>query len=182
MIYFQKDNQTRLEEKIRTNFQQGLQVEHFAGKGRGVVTTRRFGIGEFIVEYKGKVIDKATAEQLESIYPRYWNTNTIWMKILMHGLATTYSCSQTISPPRIHCEKLHYIWNDQCPMVNTITQMYQNVSVTMKCYFFFYSSAACYMYYFKWGPRQEEYWWENDAFILMKYNFWPILDFKLFID
>lgn len=44
------------------------QVKHFGAKGRGVVTTRHFAKGEFVVEYIGDLIDMREAKQRETIY------------------------------------------------------------------------------------------------------------------
>lgn len=53
-----------------------IQVRHFAGKGRGVITTREFTKGEFVVEYIGELIDQLTAKKREKIYAQdrseYW--------------------------------------------------------------------------------------------------------------
>ena len=42
-----------------------VEIEH---KGRGIVTTRPFEKGEFVVEYAGDLIDQGTAEELEAKY------------------------------------------------------------------------------------------------------------------
>ncbi|XP_063889960.1 histone-lysine N-methyltransferase Set8-like isoform X2 [Scylla paramamosain] len=43
-------------------------VKHFGAKGRGVVTTRKFKKGEFVVEYIGDLIDVREAKERESRY------------------------------------------------------------------------------------------------------------------
>ena len=70
MIYFQNEKQTELEDKIKRSCQEGLRVENIEGKGRGVVATQNFSRGQFIVEYKGDLIDLPTAKQLENTYSR----------------------------------------------------------------------------------------------------------------
>ena len=45
-----------------------IQVVILEGKGRGVIASRNFVKGEFIVEYAGDLVDETTAKQLEEIY------------------------------------------------------------------------------------------------------------------
>ncbi len=51
-----------------------IQVHNFAGKGRGVVTTRLFRKGEFVVEYAGDLIDMTEARIRERLYAADQNT------------------------------------------------------------------------------------------------------------
>jgi [histone H4]-lysine20 N-methyltransferase SETD8 len=46
----------------------GLEVRDFGKKGRGVVTTREFHKGEFVVEYAGELIDNKEAKRREEEY------------------------------------------------------------------------------------------------------------------
>lgn len=50
-----------------------FQIRHFPGKGRGVVTTREFTKGEFVVEYVGVLIDQVTAKKRELLYAQDQN-------------------------------------------------------------------------------------------------------------
>ena len=43
------------------------------GKGRGVVATRNFSKGEFVVEYIGELVDQTTAKQREAKYAKDQN-------------------------------------------------------------------------------------------------------------
>lgn len=45
--------------------QDGLKIENFLGKGRGVVATRLFKKGEFVLEYAGDILDYHTAIRRE---------------------------------------------------------------------------------------------------------------------
>lgn len=47
-----------------------LQVEYFADKGRGVVTTKLFEQGTFVIEYIGELITKELAVARETTYSR----------------------------------------------------------------------------------------------------------------
>ncbi|XP_034947444.1 N-lysine methyltransferase KMT5A-B [Chelonus insularis] len=76
-----KSKKTVLEEKQRliamkvlSQTEDGLEVRHFVGKGRGVVTTREFCKGEFVVEYIGELIDQTTAKKREAEYAKDQNT------------------------------------------------------------------------------------------------------------
>ncbi|XP_071520101.1 uncharacterized protein Set8 isoform X2 [Panulirus ornatus] len=63
-----QERQKEIEEKIKNGKEEGLTVKHFGTKGRGVVTTRQFAKGEFVVEYIGDLIDMREAKQRETIY------------------------------------------------------------------------------------------------------------------
>ncbi|CAL7938886.1 unnamed protein product [Xylocopa violacea] len=69
-----EEKQRDMENKVRYQVEEGLEVRHFAGKGRGVVTTREFMKGEFVVEYIGELIDQMTAKKREKIYAQDQNT------------------------------------------------------------------------------------------------------------
>ena len=45
-----------------------LAVENYPGKGRGVVATRDFKSGEFVVEYSGEILEVNEAKERESKY------------------------------------------------------------------------------------------------------------------
>ncbi|KAK7083987.1 Histone-lysine N-methyltransferase [Halocaridina rubra] len=64
----QLEQQKEIEERILNNCEEGLKVEHFGAKGRGVVTTRHFSKGEFVIEYIGDLIDMREAKDREKIY------------------------------------------------------------------------------------------------------------------
>uniref|UniRef100_A0A182N8C9 [histone H4]-lysine(20) N-methyltransferase n=1 Tax=Anopheles dirus TaxID=7168 RepID=A0A182N8C9_9DIPT len=63
-----------IERSIREGRESGLKIEHFEGKGRGIVTTRSFSKGEFVVEYIGDLISVSEAKQREQIYAKDDNT------------------------------------------------------------------------------------------------------------
>ena len=45
-------------------------MEDFTGKGRGVVASRAFAKGDYVVEYAGDLIDMQEAERREAEYSR----------------------------------------------------------------------------------------------------------------
>lgn len=63
-----QERQKEIEERIKSGTEDGLMVKHFGAKGRGVVTTRTFSKGEFVVEYIGDLIDVREAKEREKIY------------------------------------------------------------------------------------------------------------------
>ncbi|KAK4306269.1 hypothetical protein Pmani_021891 [Petrolisthes manimaculis] len=63
-----QERQKEIEERIKTGKEEGLTVKHFGAKGRGVVTTRKFAKGEFVVEYIGDLIDMKEAKDREKRY------------------------------------------------------------------------------------------------------------------
>lgn len=50
------------------------QVRVFENKGRGIVTTRPFQRGEFVIEYIGDLISMANANDREAMYAADDNT------------------------------------------------------------------------------------------------------------
>lgn len=63
-----------LERAIHEQRESGLKIVTFEGKGRGIVTTRKFSRGEFVVEYIGDLIDMAEAKLREQEYAEDDNT------------------------------------------------------------------------------------------------------------
>ncbi|XP_061499188.1 histone-lysine N-methyltransferase Set8 [Anopheles gambiae] len=59
-----------IERAIKEGREDGLKIEYFEGKGRGIVTTRSFAKGEFVVEYIGDLISVAEAKQREQVYSK----------------------------------------------------------------------------------------------------------------
>lgn len=64
----QEEMMRSIEKAITEGREDGLKVEHFEGKGRGVVAERLFNRGEFVVEYIGDLITIAEANQREKRY------------------------------------------------------------------------------------------------------------------
>lgn len=63
-----------IEHAIQEEREEGLKIHHFEGKGRGVVTTRPFCKGEFVVEYIGDLISVPEAKLREQMYAEDDNT------------------------------------------------------------------------------------------------------------
>ncbi|PIK45655.1 putative N-lysine methyltransferase SETD8-B isoform X2 [Apostichopus japonicus] len=62
------EEKKRLEEAILTGQEEGLEAREIDGKGRGVIATRDFAKGQFVVEYYGDLIDVTKAKELEAKY------------------------------------------------------------------------------------------------------------------
>ncbi|KAH9525536.1 N-lysine methyltransferase kmt5a [Bulinus truncatus] len=60
--------QHQLEQQILNHCQDGLQMTDIEDKGRGVVATKKFCKGDFVVEYAGELIDMETARVREETY------------------------------------------------------------------------------------------------------------------
>ncbi|KAG8237957.1 hypothetical protein J437_LFUL016302 [Ladona fulva] len=74
-----EERQRDMEEAILSGREEGLEVvcinvQHFVGKGRGIVATRHFCKGEFVVEYAGELISMAEAKDREKKYAQDENT------------------------------------------------------------------------------------------------------------
>ncbi|EAT48798.1 AAEL000193-PA [Aedes aegypti] len=63
-----------IEKAIREQRESGLKIQHFEEKGRGIITTRPFMKGEFVVEYIGDLITVSEAKEREQIYAEDDNT------------------------------------------------------------------------------------------------------------
>ncbi|XP_012539727.1 histone-lysine N-methyltransferase PR-Set7 isoform X2 [Monomorium pharaonis] len=69
-----EEKQRDLENKVLCQVEDGLEVRNFPGKGRGVITTREFAKGEFVVEYIGELINQVEAKEREEVYAQDQNT------------------------------------------------------------------------------------------------------------
>lgn len=65
-----KKMQIDIEEAIMNKCEDGLKVVDIEGKGRGVITTKKFKRGEFVVEYVGDLIELSMAKDREADYSR----------------------------------------------------------------------------------------------------------------
>ncbi|XP_050453151.1 histone-lysine N-methyltransferase PR-Set7 [Cataglyphis hispanica] len=69
-----EEKQRDLENKVLCQVEDGLEIRYFPGKGRGVVTTRDFAKGEFVIEYIGELINQSEAKEREKVYAQDQNT------------------------------------------------------------------------------------------------------------
>ena len=64
----QTEKQNNLEQCIRSKQAEGLRIQDFGIKGRGIVATRPFSKGDFVIEYIGELMDQKTAKAKEESY------------------------------------------------------------------------------------------------------------------
>lgn len=57
-----------IDDLIKNGIEDGLQVKHIEGKGRGVFAVNGFKKGDFVVEYHGELLDLAEAKVREAQY------------------------------------------------------------------------------------------------------------------
>ncbi|XP_040052175.2 lysine methyltransferase 5Ab isoform X1 [Gasterosteus aculeatus] len=57
-----------IDDLIKNNIEEGLQIKHIEGKGRGVFASKMFKRGEFVVEYHGDLLELAEAKIRETQY------------------------------------------------------------------------------------------------------------------
>lgn len=69
-----EEKQRDIENKVLCQVEDGLEVKHFVGKGRGIVTTREFLKGQYVIEYIGELIDQVAAKKREAEYANDHNT------------------------------------------------------------------------------------------------------------
>ena len=68
------------------------QIHNFPGKGRGIVATRLFRRGEFVVEYSGDLIDLGEAREREQMYAADQNTGCYMYYFQHKNQSYWYAC------------------------------------------------------------------------------------------
>ncbi|XP_072243072.1 lysine methyltransferase 5Ab [Leuresthes tenuis] len=59
-----------IDDLIKNGIEEGMEVKHMEGKGRGVFAVRGFKKGEYVVEYHGDLLDRAQAKIREAQYAK----------------------------------------------------------------------------------------------------------------
>ncbi|KAG8196407.1 hypothetical protein JTE90_009041 [Oedothorax gibbosus] len=72
--FVKKEKQKTIEEAILSGKEEGFEIKEFPDKGRGVITTRDFQPGDFVIEYHGELIDNTEAAKREAEYAAKENT------------------------------------------------------------------------------------------------------------
>ncbi|KAA8592211.1 hypothetical protein FQN60_017666 [Etheostoma spectabile] len=57
-----------IDDLIKNDIEEGLQIKHIEGKGRGIFAVKSFKKGEFVVEYHGDLLELAEAKRREAQY------------------------------------------------------------------------------------------------------------------
>ncbi|XP_043222666.1 N-lysine methyltransferase KMT5A-like [Amphibalanus amphitrite] len=69
-----EERSCEIRRRLAKGCDEGLEVALFPTKGRGVVATRPFARGEFVVEYAGTLVDLEEARRRERVYSQDQNT------------------------------------------------------------------------------------------------------------
>ncbi|KAL0979382.1 hypothetical protein UPYG_G00184350 [Umbra pygmaea] len=88
-----------LDDLIRNGIEEGLQVKHIDGKGRGVFAVRPFKKGQFVIEYHGDLLRLADAKKREAVYAR--DPGTGCYMYYFHYLSKTYCVDATKESTRL---------------------------------------------------------------------------------
>ncbi|ELK26303.1 N-lysine methyltransferase SETD8 [Myotis davidii] len=62
------EERRRLDELIESGKEEGMKIDLIDGKGRGVIATKQFSRGDFVVEYHGDLIEITDAKKREALY------------------------------------------------------------------------------------------------------------------
>ncbi|KAK2098191.1 N-lysine methyltransferase kmt5a [Saguinus oedipus] len=64
----QSEERKRIDELIESGKEEGMKIDLIDGKGRGVIATKQFSQGDFVVEYHGDLIEITDAKRREALY------------------------------------------------------------------------------------------------------------------
>ncbi|XP_066459440.1 N-lysine methyltransferase KMT5A isoform X2 [Eleutherodactylus coqui] len=64
----QIEEKKRIDDLILSGTEEGMKIDIITDKGRGVIATRNFQRGEFVVEYHGDLIETTDAKRREALY------------------------------------------------------------------------------------------------------------------
>uniref|UniRef100_A0A1B6CKF3 [histone H4]-lysine(20) N-methyltransferase n=1 Tax=Clastoptera arizonana TaxID=38151 RepID=A0A1B6CKF3_9HEMI len=81
-----EERQRIIEDAIISGCEEGLEIHIFEGKGRGIVATRNFNRGEFVVEYAGELINIEEAREREQFYAQDQNTGCYMYYFKHHNI------------------------------------------------------------------------------------------------
>lgn len=93
------EEKKRIDELIKTGKEEGMKIDIISGKGRGVVATRDFQRGEYVVEYHGDLIEITDAKKREVLYAQDSSTGC-YMYYFQH-LNKTYCVDATKESNRL---------------------------------------------------------------------------------
>ncbi|KAM8993333.1 N-lysine methyltransferase KMT5A isoform 2-T2 [Ara ararauna] len=62
------EERRKIDELITSGKEEGMKIDYIDGKGRGVIATKEFNRGEFVVEYHGDLIEITDAKKREAVY------------------------------------------------------------------------------------------------------------------
>ncbi|XP_012688523.2 lysine methyltransferase 5Ab [Clupea harengus] len=88
-----------IEELIKNHVEEGLEVRHMEGKGRGVFACQEFRKGQFVVEYHGDLMEMAEAKEREATYAQ--DPTTGCYMYYFQFLTKTYCVDATMETERL---------------------------------------------------------------------------------
>ncbi|XP_052547340.1 N-lysine methyltransferase KMT5A isoform X2 [Tympanuchus pallidicinctus] len=62
------EERRKIDALITSGKEEGMKIDYIDGKGRGVIATKHFNRGEFVVEYHGDLIEITDAKKREAVY------------------------------------------------------------------------------------------------------------------
>ncbi|CAO2617940.1 N-lysine methyltransferase KMT5A [Lemmus lemmus] len=64
----QSEEKKKIDELLESGKEEGLKVDLIDGKGRGVIATKQFSRGDFVVEYHGDLLENTDDKKQEAVY------------------------------------------------------------------------------------------------------------------
>lgn len=95
----QTEEKKRIDELIESGKEEGMKIDFIDGKGRGVIATRHFNRGEFVVEYHGDLIEITDAKKREALYAQ--DPSTGCYMYYFQYLSKTYCVDATKETSRL---------------------------------------------------------------------------------
>uniref|UniRef100_A0A6P8S2C4 [histone H4]-lysine(20) N-methyltransferase n=1 Tax=Geotrypetes seraphini TaxID=260995 RepID=A0A6P8S2C4_GEOSA len=93
------EEKRRIDELIESGKEEGMKIDFIDGKGRGVIATRNFCRGEFVVEYHGDLIEFTDAKKREQLYAQ--DSSTGCYMYYFQYLSKTYCVDATRETHRL---------------------------------------------------------------------------------
>uniref|UniRef100_G3WRQ8 N-lysine methyltransferase KMT5A n=1 Tax=Sarcophilus harrisii TaxID=9305 RepID=G3WRQ8_SARHA len=95
----QSEEKRKLDELIESGKEEGMKIDIIDGKGRGVIATKQFTRGEFVVEYHGDLIEITDAKKREALYAQ--DPSTGCYMYYFQYLSKTYCVDATRETDRL---------------------------------------------------------------------------------
>ncbi|XP_051823597.1 N-lysine methyltransferase KMT5A-like [Antechinus flavipes] len=106
----QSEEKRRLDELIESGKEEGMKIDIIDGKGRGVIATKQFTRGEFVVEYHGDLIENTDAKKREALYAQ--DPSTGCYMYYFQYLSKTYCVDATRETDRLGRLINHSKWGN----------------------------------------------------------------------
>nr|XP_021140112.1 N-lysine methyltransferase KMT5A [Columba livia] len=93
------EERRKIDELITSGKEEGMKIDYIDGKGRGVIATKHFNRGEFVVEYHGDLIEITDAKKREAVYAQ--DPSTGCYMYYFQYLSKTYCVDATKETDRL---------------------------------------------------------------------------------